>query len=68
MSKSLAFFKALWSEVETVVELFVYLGIAYGMHLLFGITYVQAISIVFVYFTLMLARIIVVVIRDRFKQ
>ena len=59
MSKMEEFLKSLWSELDSVIELFVYLGIAYGIERLFGTTYLQSLSIVFVYFTLNLIRVIV---------
>jgi len=65
MNNVLEFFKSLWSELDSVIELFVYLAIAYGIHKLFDVTYIQSISIVFVYFVLNLLRIIAEVIRNK---
>ena len=65
MDNLIGFLKALWGELDSVIELFVYLGIAYGIHYLFGVTYMQSIGIVFVYFVLNLLRIVVEVIRNR---
>ena len=65
MPKSLDLIKSIWNEFEAVFELFIYLAIAYVMHLLFSITYVQAVIIVFVYFTLALLRIIVEAYRNK---
>jgi len=65
MNSFLVFMKAFWGELDSVIELFVYLGISYGIHYLFGVTYMQSIGIVFVYFILNLFRIIVQVIKDK---
>jgi hypothetical protein len=65
MNSFVKFLKALWVELDSVIELFIYLGIAYGIHSLFGLTYLQSIGVVFVYFTLNLLRIVVEVIRNR---
>lgn len=65
MNKILAFIKALWTELDSVIELFVYLGIAYGIMKLFNLTYLQSISIVFVYFVLNLLRLLVETFRNR---
>ena len=67
MYSALEFIKTLWRELDTVIELFVYLTIAYGMHLLFSITFIQAIIIVFAYFLLSILRIIVEIIRNRIR-
>ena len=65
MNKILAFIKALWTELDSVIELFVYLGIAYGVMRLFNLTYLQSISIVFIYFILNLLRLLVEAFRNR---
>jgi sorbitol-specific phosphotransferase system component IIC len=65
MNKILAFIKALWTELDSVIELFVYLGIAYGIMKLLNLTYLQSISIVFIYFVLNLLRLLVEAFRNR---
>jgi sorbitol-specific phosphotransferase system component IIC len=65
MNKILAFIKTLWTELDSVIELFVYLGIAYGIMKLFNLTYLQSISIVFIYFVLNLLRLLVETFRNR---
>ena len=67
MSKSIEFLAALWGELDTVIELFVYLGIAAAMRWIFGITYMQAIGIVFVYFIMSLLRIVVETFKNRIR-
>lgn len=57
--------KNIWAELEPVMELFIYLGIAKLVSFLFGITYLQAIAIVYIYFILSLARIAAEIIRSK---
>lgn len=59
MDKLTNFLKALWRELNTIIELFIYLGIAFAIQKLFGLTYLQSISIVFAYFLVNLLRLIV---------
>jgi hypothetical protein len=65
MNSLVSFLRAVWSELDSVIELFVYLGIAYGIHVVFGISYMQSIGIVFIYFVLNLLRIVVESIRNK---
>ena len=51
--------RGLWKELDTVLELFVYLGIAYAVHRLFGLTYIQSLVVILVYFLLNILRVIV---------
>jgi hypothetical protein len=59
--------KSVWSEIEPVVELFVYLFIARAISFLFGISYLQSITIVYLYFVLNLARIGAEILRNKFR-
>ena len=59
MDKFANFLKALWRELNTIIELFIYLGIAFAIQKLFGLTYLQSISIVFAYFLVNLLRLVV---------
>lgn len=51
--------KNLWEELDPVLELFIYIGIAFALMKLFSITFIQGISIVFIYFILNLLRLLV---------
>jgi predicted Kef-type K+ transport protein len=57
--------KALWGELDSVIELFVYLGIAYGIQHIFGVTFMHGLGIVFAYFVLNLVRVVVETIRNK---
>ena len=63
--KPLEVLKAIWSEINTIVELFIYLSIAFAIEKLFGVTYLEAISIVFIYFIMNIVRIVVETYRNR---
>jgi len=65
MNKFLEFLKTIWDEIDSVIELFVYLGIAFAVSEIFKISYLQAIGIVFVYFILNLLRLLVEIFRNR---
>jgi hypothetical protein len=51
------FFVDLWKELDPVIELFVYLGIAFAISKLTGITFIQGVLIVFGYFVLSVLRL-----------
>jgi hypothetical protein len=55
----LKFLKAIWGELDPVVELFIYLGIAYGISKLFSVSFLVGVAIVFSYFILSIIRLIV---------
>jgi len=57
MNKFLETLKTIWSELEPVIELFIYIGIAYLLSSLLGITRLQAIGVVFAYFLLSIIRV-----------
>lgn len=59
------FLLSLWREVDPVIELFIYLGIAKLISFVFGISYLQGVAIVYTYFLLSLARISAEIIRNR---
>jgi len=59
MSKFEEFLKTAWKELDSVIELFAYLAIAYGISKLFNLTYLQSIGVVFIYFILNLLRLLV---------
>lgn len=65
MVKMLNFLKSLWSELDSVIELFIYLAIAFAMTKVFGITFLQGVSIVFIYFVLNLLRILIETFRNK---
>ena len=65
MSKIIDILKAIWTELDSVIELFIYLGIAYVITKAFGLTYIQAIALVFIYFTLSLLRLLVETFRNK---
>ena len=50
---------SIWSELDSVIELFVYLMIALGIHRFLGTTFLQGVAIVFSYFILNLFRLLV---------
>ncbi len=56
MKKILKFLKELWDTITPLIELFIYLTIAFVMSKLVEITYIQSISIVFVWFVLNITR------------
>lgn len=59
MNSIVEFLKTVWGEIGSVVELFIYLGIAYAISKIFGVRFLHAVSIVFVYFLMNLLRVIV---------
>lgn len=65
--KFLEFLTAFWKEIEPVFELFVYLGIAKLLSFLFGITFLQGVAVVYVYFILSLSRIVAELMRNRIR-
>jgi hypothetical protein len=67
MNKISAFIKSIWTELDSVIELFAYLAIAYGIMRLFNLTYIQSISIVFIYFILNLLRLLVEALRNKYR-
>ena len=67
MNSFLTALKSLWSELDPVIELFVYLGIAYGIHRLFGVTYIQSIIIVFAYFLMNIVRVLAETLRNKYR-
>ena len=67
MDKFLEVLKNIWSEIDPVVELFVYLGIAKLLSITFGVTFLQAVAIVYVYFVLNLARIGAEILRAKYR-
>lgn len=68
MAKLLDILKSIWTELDPVVEMFIYLGIAKLLTIMFGITFLQAITIVYIYFVLNLARIGAEVLRSKYRQ
>lgn len=58
-------FKAVWTEMETVVELFIYLFIAAAISKLFGLSYLQSVALVFVYFIMNIVRTLVEIYRNK---
>jgi hypothetical protein len=67
MNNLIEFFKNIWEIIDPVIELSIYVGIAYVISRLFGITYMQSVGIVFGYFLLNVVRIFVEVYRDKNK-
>jgi prepilin signal peptidase PulO-like enzyme (type II secretory pathway) len=67
MSKFVDTIRSTWSELEPVIELFTYLLIAKLISYMFGISYLWAITIVYVYFILNLARIAAEILRKKFR-
>ena len=57
MNKVILFLRALWTELSPVVELSIYLGIAYVMQRIFNLTSLQAIVLVYSYFIMCLMRV-----------
>jgi uncharacterized membrane protein YjjP (DUF1212 family) len=53
------FLGSFWKEFEPVFELFIYLGIAWSIQKLFGLTYIQALLVILVYFLVNVLRVIV---------
>ena len=67
MNKVKEFIIKLWNELDPILELTIYITIAYTISKLVDISFMQATLIVFGYFVLNIIRILAVVIRDRFK-
>jgi len=59
ITEILQFFQSIWKELDTVVELFIYLGIAFAIQKLFGLTYIQSLVVILVYFLVNILRLIV---------
>lgn len=59
LDKLFSFIKSFWKEFDPVFELFIYLGIAFSIHKLFGLTYMQSLIVILVYFLLNVLRVIV---------
>lgn len=59
MDNFMAVLKSIWGELDSVIELCVYLGIAYAIQKVFGIRFIHAIGIVFFYFLMNLLRVLV---------
>ena len=57
--------KPAWSFIEPIVELCIYLLIAYLISLVLKVSITVSITIVFVYFTLNLTRTFLTIIRDK---
>jgi hypothetical protein len=64
LDKIFTFISTLWKEFDTVLELFIYLGIAFAIQKLFGLTYIQALLVILVYFLVNMLRVIV----ERMRQ
>ena len=67
MNKVKEFIIKLWNELDPILELTIYITIAFTISKLVDISFLQATLIVFGYFVLNIVRILAVVIRDRFK-
>jgi hypothetical protein len=67
MSNIISILQALWGELDSVIELAVYLGIAYGIQHVFGITFMESLCVVGAYFILNLVRIVVETIRNKYR-
>jgi len=67
MNKVKEFIIKLWNELDPILELTIYITIAFTISKLVDISFMQATLIVFGYFVLNIIRILAVVIRDRFK-
>jgi hypothetical protein len=61
------FFKKIWYAIDPIVELGIYVGIAFLISKLVKISFISSIAIVFVYFTLNILRILVTIVRDKQK-
>lgn len=59
MNNIIELLKNIWRELDTIFELFVYLGIAYAISKIFNIGFLQSTVVVFVYFVLNLLRVLV---------
>ena len=59
MNNFLSFLKQAYTELSPVLELLLYLIMAYAIHLTVGLTYIQSVGIIFVYFVLCLMRVLV---------
>ena len=51
--------KNIWSELDTVLELFTYLGIALAISKIFPLTFVQSLVVILIYFIINIVRLIV---------
>jgi hypothetical protein len=67
MNNILEFINHAYTELSPVLELFLYLIMAYAIHVTIGLTYMQSIGIVFVYFIMCLLRVIVEMIVKKYR-
>lgn len=59
MSSILEVIKTIWKEFESVIELFIYIGIAWLISWALKITALQAVGVVFAYFLISLVRVFI---------
>ena len=59
LDKIFSFLLSAWKELDTVFELFIYLGIAYAIQRLFGLTYIQSLTVILIYFLVNILMLIV---------
>ncbi len=68
MSKVKNFFRNLWREVDPIIELTIYVTIAFTISKLVSIPFMWGMAVVFGYFLLNIIRILAEVMRDRYKK
>ena len=68
MNKLKRFFKTLWDVFDPILELAIYVTIAFVISKIVNISFMWAIAIVFSYFMLNVIRILAEVIRDHYKK
>lgn len=68
MSKVKNFFRNLWREVDPIIELAIYVTIAFVISKLVSIPFIWGMTIVFGYFLLNIIRVLAEVMRDRYKK
>ena len=68
MNKLKQFFKTLWDIFDPIVELTVYVTIAFIISKIINISFMKAMVVVFGYFLLNIIRILVELIRDHYKK
>ena len=68
MSKVKNFFRNIWIEIDQIIELTIYVAIAFAISKLVSIPFMWGMAVVFGYFLLNIIRIFAEVIRDRYKK
>ena len=68
MNKLKQFLETLWEIFEPIIELAIYVTIAFVISKIVNISFMWSMAIVFGYFILNIIRIVIEVIRDKYKK